>query len=110
MEDYEEEKIGFFAKIKSWFKKDKDEDVQAEYKRKLMDRKIERFLDSNFDSFIAEYGLVREIDIARYDERHGILSSKLKVLNDFVKEADADISNLEIRVEHMKKNIKGYKG
>ena len=108
MEDVEEQKTGFFSRIKSLFHKDEEEDPQ--YKRKMMDKKIERYLDSNFESFIAEYGMVREIDLSLYDERHGILSGKIKVLNDFVREADAEIGNIEIRVEQLRKSIKGYKG
>lgn len=108
-EDVEQEqKHGFFAKIKSWFHKAPE--GNETYKRKMMDKKVERYLDSNFDSFIEEYGLIRSMDLLVYEERHDNLSGKLKVLNDFVKNANADISNLSIRVEHMKKNIKGYKG
>lgn len=109
MDEMEEQKTGFFSRIKSWFHKDKPEE-EPTYKRKMMDKKIERFLDNHFESFIAEYGMVREIDLIGYDERHGTLSEKLKVLNDFVKGADAEIGSIEIRVEHLKKSIKGYKG
>jgi len=109
MDEMEEQKPGFFSRIKSFFHKEKTEEEQT-YKRKMMDKKIERFLDNHFESFIAEYGMVREIDLVGYDERHGTLSDKLKVLNDFVKGADAEIGSIEIRVEHLKKSIKGYKG
>ncbi len=104
----QEQKKGFFAKIASWFHKAPEENET--YKRKMMDKKVERYLDSNFESYIEEYGMVRSMDLLVYEERHDTLSSKLKVLNDFVREADADIGNLMTRVELLKKNIKGYKG
>jgi|PlaIllAssembly_1097288.scaffolds.fasta_scaffold962258_2 hypothetical protein len=108
-EEVQEQKKGFFSRIKSFFHKGTAEEDQM-YKRKMMDKKVERYLDNNFESFITEYGMVREIDLVRYDERHGILTQKLAVLNEFVKDADAEIGGLEIRVDHLKKNIKGYKG
>jgi hypothetical protein len=107
--DDDDNKTGFFSRIKSLFHKKESEEEQM-YKRKLMDRKIERYLDNNFDSFIAEYGMVREFDLFQYEERHATLATKLKVLNDFAREADSQIGNLEGRIEHLKKGIKGYKG
>ena len=110
MDEMEEQKPGIFSRIKSFFHKARPEEEEQTYKRKMMDKKIERFLDNHFEAFITEYGMVREIDLVGYDERHGTLSEKLKVLNDFVKGADAEIGSIEIRVEHLKKTIKGYKG
>ncbi len=102
-----EEKPGFMDRIKAFFKSSEDE--ENVYKRKLIDRKIERYIDENFDSYIEEYGLVNELDLKKYDERFEDLANRVNGLKTFVSEADAELGNLEKRVGVIKKAAKGGK-
>lgn len=96
-----EEKTGFFDRIRMLFTNvNKEENA---YQRRLLDRRIERFLDENFDSYIEEYGLVREIDLKKYEERYEELVERIAGLKNFVRETDAEIGNLERRLEAIKK-------
>jgi hypothetical protein len=96
-EEQNEEEPGFFARIKNFFSSSEEEDTH--YDRRILDSRIERYLDNNFNSYIDEYGLIRELELRRYDERVDILEDKVDGLKDFVKDADADISELELRTE-----------
>jgi hypothetical protein len=106
IEENQEEKPGIFQRIKNIFGSG-DDDTQ--YDRHIMDRRIERYLDGNFDNYIDEYGLVRELDLRKYDERYEDLVENVDGLRKFVKDADADIGNLEKRTDDLK-NIVGKSG
>jgi hypothetical protein len=99
----QQEEPGFFARIKNFFSS--SEEDEKHYDRRILDSRIERYLDNNFDSYIDEYGLVQEIDLARYDERADDLQDQVTDLKTFVKDADADIGELEVRCEHVEAAI-----
>lgn len=103
-DDENEEQQGFWSRVKAAFSSE-DEESNL-YNRRLIDNRIERYLDRNFDSYIDEYGLVREMDLKRYDERYDGLSERIEGLKGFMKEADAEAGNLEGRIETIKMKAK----
>lgn len=78
---------------------------EVAYRRRLWDSRIERYLDENFDDYIAEYNLVTKNDLLVYEQRYSAMDEKLKLLDDFTLDIDAKVTGLERRVEviHKKK-------
>lgn len=95
----EEEKPTFMSKLRNLFKVETEADTG--YKRKLLDGRIERYLDENFDNYIDEYGLVREIDLRKYEERYEALVEDVSDLKEFVVSADAEVGNFEHRLRNI---------
>lgn len=95
----DDDKPKFGARVKSWFSLHKEYD---RYDRGLLDRRLERYLDKNFDKYIDEYGLVRELELKKYDEQYDDLVVRVSGLNDFMKDADADITDFERRTDAVK--------
>jgi hypothetical protein len=93
-----DETPGFFERIREFFHK--EEVVEAPtYHRKLLDGRIERYLDENFQDYIAEYNLVTETDINAYEARFEVLSVNVGGLSEFTKDIEAKVSDLERRVK-----------
>ena len=97
----EEEKPSLSTRIKKFLHITSEADEG--YKRKMLDGRIERYMDENFNNYIDEYGLVREIDLRKYEERYDMLVGRIAKLKEFVAEADAELGNLEHRLAEVKK-------
>lgn len=89
---------GFFERIREFFHR---EEVVEEpiYHRKLLDGRIERYLDENFRDYITEYNLVTEADINAYEARFEVLTVNVGGLTEFTKDIDANVTSLERRVK-----------
>jgi hypothetical protein len=115
-EEYIEEETGrkgFLSWIKSLFGGGKDE-VEEEpepphYKRKLMDGRIEKFLDQNLSSYINEYGILTGLDIESYEIRYDRLTGRIASMKEFMLSSDAKISILERDIDLIQKAVKGGK-
>ena len=109
-EELEAEKPSFFERIKGYFSKENEEGEENEtYQRKLLDSRIEKFLDHHASQYISEFDLVTSIDIQAYEERFEDMTVRINSLQDYARDADADVSSLEHRMEAIKAASKGKK-
>jgi hypothetical protein len=114
-EEYTEEesgKKGFFSWIKSIFVKGKEEEVELEqphYRRKLLDGRIEKYLDQNLNAYITEYGILTGLDIDGYEMRYTNLTGRIASMKEYVLSADARISEMERDIHLVQKAVKGGK-
>lgn len=77
-----------------------------QYRRKLLDYRIEAFLDKNFSDYVQEFGVLDEPGLDMRHERVAIVEAKLEGLSHFVKEANEDLTDLEGRVDVLEKATK----
>lgn len=108
-EEVEAEKPSFFDRIKGYFSKEQEGEENERYERNLLDNRIEKYLDHHASQYISEFGLVTSIDIQAFEERFEDMTVRIKSLQDFARDADADVSNLEHRMEAIKNASKGKK-
>jgi len=102
-EEMEVEKPSFFARIKAYLSgAEKEGEGDEAYERKLLDSRIEKFLDHHASQYIAEFGLVTSLDLQGYEERYEDMTIRIKSLQDFARDTDADVSNLENRMASVK--------
>ncbi len=71
------------------------------YKRNILDRRIEKYLDKHFDEYIREFGLVRELDLEVYEEKYSDIVEGIKDIDEFQKDAEAKIASLERRLDRL---------
>ena len=114
-EEYTEEetgKKGFLSWIKSIFgggKQDEEEPEPPQYRRKLLDSRIEKYLDQNLDAYIIEYGILTGLDIEGYEIRYSKLTGRISSMKEYILSADARISDMERDIQMVKKAVKGGK-
>ncbi|MEA3457841.1 MAG: hypothetical protein U9R21_04095 [Candidatus Thermoplasmatota archaeon] len=105
------EEEGFFdgvaEKVDDFFMPD---DYQLErdtgYQRKVLDRRVEGYLDAHFDEYISTYQIVTSIDLEGLDDRCEGIEVRVKDLKTFALDTDAKVSNLETRVDTIKGKAK----
>lgn len=103
----EEEKKGFFNWLTSRFHRDEEEvPKEPEYKRRLFDGRIEKYLDQNLDSYISEYGIITALDLEAYEERYTRLTSGVKEMRDYILDSDALISGMEKELVLIENKVK----
>jgi len=109
-EEMEAEKPSFFARIKAYLSgAEKEGEGDETYQRKLLDSRIEKYLDHHAAQYVTEFGLVTSLDLQAYDERYEDMTVRIKSLQDFARDADADVSSLENRMVAIKTASKGKK-
>jgi hypothetical protein len=81
-------------------------DESIKYQRKMLDYRIEAFLDKNFSDYVEEFGILDEPALDVRHERLAIVEAKAEGILHFVKEAEADLSDLEGRVDTLEKATK----
>ena len=103
----EQKKKGFFDWLKSIFhKKDQDtEEVEnvPKYKRKMLDGRIEKYLDQNLNGYIQEYGILTGLDIESYEIRYTQMTSRVHSMKEYMIESDAQISLMENEIVEIQK-------
>ena len=111
MEEEQAQKKGFMSWLRGVFgKKDPDAEPEApKYKRKLLDGRIEKYLDQNMDSYIKEYGIVTSLDLESYEVRYGQLTGRVAGMKEYQLSAEARISALERDLDEVKKASKAKK-
>ena len=100
----EEEQPSFFERLRAHFHKGEEE--APRYERKILDGRIERFLDENFNNYVEEYNLVTELDLRTYEERYEELAGRVKSLTEFTHDIDAEVSDLERRLKAVQAKAK----
>lgn len=109
-EEMEVEKPSFFARIKAYMSgAEKEDNGDEAYQRKLLDSRIEKYLDHHASQYIAEFGLVTSLDIQKYEERYEDMTIRISSLQNFARDVDADVSNLENRMLEIQTVGKGKK-
>jgi hypothetical protein len=104
----EEEKVGFMDRLRSIFsRKDEEKEEEApKYKRRLLDGRIEKYLDQNMDAYIQEYGIVTGLDIESYELRYTNLTSRISGMKEYMIDSDAKISSMEKEIAEVIKASK----
>lgn len=86
------------------------EDMTADdfqYERKLFDRKIEAFLDSNFTYYARDFGILDEMALEMREEDVSVLENRSEGLLSFIEDIDKEVSTLEKKVSTLTKSQKG---
>ncbi|MGA1819418.1 MAG: hypothetical protein ACMUHU_00250 [Thermoplasmatota archaeon] len=95
----EHQKKGFSEWFRSLFRRKEEEEGEVEeapkYRRKLLDGRIEKYLDQNMDAYIQEYGILTGLDIESYEMRYTSLTSRISGMKEYMIDADAHISAME---------------
>ena len=115
-EEYLEEETGrkgFLSWIKSIFGGGKDE-IEEEpepphYKRKLLDGRIEKYLDQNLSAYITEYGILTGLDLESYEIRYENLTGRISTMKEYMLTSDARITEMERDIAAIQKSAKGGK-
>ncbi len=104
----QEEKKGFMDWLRSVFHREEEERTEEppKYKRKLLDGRIEKYLDQNMDAYIEEYGIVTGLDIESYELRYSNLTSRIAGVKEYMIDADAQISSMEKEISAVEKTAK----
>jgi len=94
-----------FERIKRVFSLGEREAAEEEeqYKRRLLDSRIEKYLDEHFDEYIEDYGLVTKQRLTAYEKRATGLEERLSSLTTYTRDVDAAVSDLERRVTEVEK-------
>jgi len=94
-----------FGRIKRVFSFGEGEaaEEEEEYKRRLFDSRIEKYLDEHFVEYIEDYGLVTKQRLTAYENRATGLKERLSSLTAFTRDVDAAVSDLERRVTEVEK-------
>lgn len=92
------EGVSFWDRVRKFFHREEYE-LEPQYHRRLLDGRIERFLDENFDDYVAEYGLVTKMDIEGYETRYKTLENKVNSFENFTLDMDAKFTDMERRVK-----------
>ncbi|MBN1539542.1 MAG: hypothetical protein JW939_05305 [Candidatus Thermoplasmatota archaeon] len=103
---------GFLSWIRSAFGRSGEEPEEQEppqYKRRLLDGRIEKYLDQNMSAYIEEYGILTGLDIEAYDMRYEQITGRISSMKEFMLSADARISNMERDIDLIGKAAKGGK-
>lgn len=109
-EEMEVERPSFFARIRAYLSgAEKEGEGDETYQRKLFDNRIEKYLDHHAAQYIAEFGLVTSLDIQKYEERYEDMTIRIKGLQDYARDVDADVSSLEHRMQDIQAAGKGKK-
>ncbi|HHD15252.1 MAG TPA: hypothetical protein ENK47_00925 [Euryarchaeota archaeon] len=96
----EQERRGFGGWLRSLFSRKSEEDTEQEeevpeYKRRLLDGRIEKYLDQNLDAYIQEYGILTGLDLEAYEERYNRLTGRISNMTEYMADADVKVSVLE---------------
>lgn len=105
LEEEQQEKKGFSAWFRGLFKKnDQVEEPEAPtYKRKLLDGRIEKYLDQNMNAYIQEYGILTSLDLEGYEVRYGQLTGRISSMKEYQLNAEARISGMEREIDEIGK-------
>lgn len=99
----EEEKTGFFSWLKNKFSSDDEEPEEPKYERRLLDSRIEKYLDQNFNSYVEEFRMVTQLDIEQYETRYTMLTERIVGMKDYMLTAEAKIAGMDRAVAEIKK-------
>ncbi|MGA1848342.1 MAG: hypothetical protein ACMUHB_03285 [Thermoplasmatota archaeon] len=107
MEDTQiDEGSGFMQRLKNLFSSRGEEQTEIEdftYSRKLLDGRIEKYLDQNMDAYIEEYRVLTQLDLDVYEDRYSNLTSRISGMSEFMLDVDATVSAMENELEQVKK-------
>jgi len=99
------ENESIFERIKRVFSLGEREAAEEEeqYKRRLLDSRIEKYLDEHFGEYIEDYGLVTKQHLRAYEKRATGLEERLSSLTTYTRDVDAAVTDLERRVTEVEK-------
>ena len=101
----EMENESIFERIKGAFSLGEGEvaEEEEEYKRRLFDGRIEKYLDEHFDEYIKDYGLITKQHLTAYEKRATGIEERLSSLTTYTRDVDATVADLERRVTEVQK-------
>ncbi len=101
-DDEERQRKSFLDKLKAYLSDDSEHGPNPKYKRKLMDSRIEKYLDENFQSFVDEYELLTNVDSLAYEERYDELTYRVQRIGQYQKDTTSKLDELEKRIKALK--------
>jgi len=88
----------------SEYKEVTDENIQ--YRRRLLDYRVENFLDNHFHDYVRDFGILDETALELRNEKVAALEIRSKDIRAFIRDADEDLKDLETRVSALTKSKK----
>lgn len=76
---------------------------KVEYHRKVLDYRVEAYLDAHFNEYILDFGLLDEAALEVRNEHLVTLEGRSDGLIHFVWDMDRELANLETRVDALEK-------
>lgn len=94
-----------FERIKRVFSLGEREVAEEEerYQRRLLDSRIEKYLDDHFDEYIKDYGLITKQHLTAYEKKATDIEESLSSLTAYTRDIDAAVTDLERRVTEVEK-------
>ena len=76
---------------------------KVEYQRKMLDNRVEAYLDAHFNEYILDFGLLDEAALEVRNEHLVTLEGRSDGLIYFIQDVDKDLSDLETRIDALEK-------
>ena len=74
---------------------------KVEYQRKMLDYRVEAYLDAHFNEYIIDFGLLDEAALEVRNEHLLTLEGRSDGLIHFIRDVDGDLTDLEKRIDAM---------
>ncbi len=100
-----DEEISIFSKLKTGMMPEKAEIEGTGYKRRVMDRRIEKHLDRHFNDYIDRYDLIRELHLIEIEENLESCEARTTDIDEFQKDMKAEIEELERDLEMIEEEV-----
>lgn len=78
-------------------------DEKVEYQRKVLDYRVEAYLDSHFNEYILDFGLLDEAALEVRNEHLVTMEGRSDGLIHFVRDLDKELTDIEARVDGLEK-------
>lgn len=104
-ENKQKDEESIFSKLKQSVSPEKVEIEGTGYQRRTLDRRIEKHLDRNFNEYVEKYDLVRELHLRDMEEKLENCEDKSVEINEFQKDIQADIDQLDRDIEMIKEEM-----
>lgn len=113
-EEEEVEKPSFFERLRRKFTRSREEGEEEgevkerQYERRFLDSRIEKYLDTHFDEYILQYGIVTQQHLSVYERKAEDFKLRAEDLYTFAKDTEAAVIDQERRataIESAKKIV-----
>ncbi|MFP4000812.1 MAG: hypothetical protein ACLFSM_00755 [Thermoplasmata archaeon] len=103
--DARDEETSTFSRFKTGMMPKKAEIEGTGYKRRVIDRRIEKHLDRHFNDYIERYDLIRELHLREIEDDLEKCEPRIKDVDEFQKDIKAEIEELERDLEKIEEEV-----
>ncbi len=75
------------------------------YRRRLTDRRIEKYLDENFEKYVENFGLVRELELKILEKKTDHCEKELSKIAEFQSDVEAELEVLNRKLEKVQNEV-----